>query len=158
MFGWRGCLSLFKNFTAWSFPLLFMVCDKNRFFLILYEKYQMSSCITSKIRNSDTWNRCQSWFGSHPQIREFFSYQIDQSEGSVLLHLNNHNWTHPTLYEIFVLELPSECPRIQQYAISKLLEGWSVSRYCFPRKQGPTDSSLPYSRQKPEPKRMGKII
>ena len=38
MFGWRGCLSLFKSFATQSFLLSFMACDKNWPFLILYEK------------------------------------------------------------------------------------------------------------------------
>ena len=54
MFSRRECLSLFKSFAAQSFLLSFMPCDKNWLFLILYEKYWMSSCTTGWIRNSDT--------------------------------------------------------------------------------------------------------
>ena len=49
------------------------------------------------------WVCCQSWSWSHPEIREFFSYQNDQSEAYDLLHLRNHCWTHSTLFLPFAL-------------------------------------------------------
>ena len=52
IFDWRRCLSLLKSFAA--FLLSSMACNKDWAFLILYEKYWMSSCSTSLIRNSDT--------------------------------------------------------------------------------------------------------
>ena len=58
MFGWRECLSLFKSFAIQSFFFSFITCDKNWLFFSLlvyhYEKYQMSSCTTCLIRNSNT--------------------------------------------------------------------------------------------------------
>ena len=53
MFSWRGGLSLFKSFAAWSIHLSFMACDKSWSFHILYEKCKISSCTTG-IRKSDT--------------------------------------------------------------------------------------------------------
>ena len=53
MFNWRWCLSLFKNFAAWSFLLSFTAYDKNCPFLNIW-KYWMSSCITCSIRNLNT--------------------------------------------------------------------------------------------------------
>ena len=44
MFGWRGRLSLVKILVAWSFFSSFMTCDNILPFLILYEKYRISSC------------------------------------------------------------------------------------------------------------------
>ena len=54
IFGWKGYLSLFKDFAAWSFFLSFMVCDKIVFFLNLIWKYGITSWTTCLIRNSDT--------------------------------------------------------------------------------------------------------
>ena len=60
-----GGLSLLKSFAAKSFLLSFMACNEIWPFVIMYEKYQMSSCTTCLIRNLDT---------PISLAREFFSY------------------------------------------------------------------------------------
>ena len=42
-----------EKLCSMVFILCFMACDKNRLFLILYEKYRMSSSTTCLIRNSN---------------------------------------------------------------------------------------------------------
>ena len=51
MFGWRGCLiwKAFQRSFSSSRPVI-----KNWPFLKMYEKYQISSCTTCLIKNSDT--------------------------------------------------------------------------------------------------------
>ena len=72
MFGWSGCLCLFKNFATRSFFLFFIACDKNWPFLVLNERCWASSCTICLMRKSVTpmslnidlltcWNRSQSW-------------------------------------------------------------------------------------------------
>ena len=50
----EGCFSSLKSFVSRCLLLSLITCDKNWFFLIFYEKYQMSSCTTRLIRNSNT--------------------------------------------------------------------------------------------------------
>ena len=101
MFGWRGCLSLLKSFAAQSFLLSFMACDKNWPFLILYEKYQMSSCTICLIRITLIFLTIdlidllgslsiKAWI-SPTNSGVLFSNQNDQSETSKLLYFHNHH-------------------------------------------------------------------
>ena len=53
MFGWKGCLRFFKNFLTRS-SIFQGQRKKNWSFHVLYEKYEMYSCIICLIRNSDT--------------------------------------------------------------------------------------------------------
>ena len=82
------------------FLLSFKAFDIKYTFLILNEKYRMSSCTTCLIINSDSpmlWNwlichRCQTWPGSQPHILEFFPFHNDQSKSSELPYHRNYNW------------------------------------------------------------------
>ena len=94
------------------------------------------------------------------QIRQFFSYQNDQSEASDMSYLRNQHWTHPTLFKFSVLpsdwhlnivkslhwSFQSECQAVR-HSVSKFLEEWIASKSCFSQKQWLTDSNLFHSRQ-----------
>ena len=104
MFDYRGCLSLFKSFTGCYFLCPSCLVIKKCPFLILYEKYWISSCTTCLIRKFDTPNldltcryRCQLRLASHQQIREIFSYQNEQ------VNFRNQHWTEPLLFEFSAL-------------------------------------------------------
>ena len=163
MFNWRGCLNLFKSFAAQSFYLAFMACDKNWPFLILYEKYRMSSCTICLIKDSDTpmshaiellWLVrivINSILLSQQQIQVFFSYHNDQSETVELPYQRNHHKTHHTLFESTALfsdwypniskfsywSFSADWPAFQR-AVSKFLEEYIASWCCFPHRRCPT--------------------
>ena len=119
-----------------------------------WEKYRISSWTTCLIRNLDTsmslamnlinsWDRCQLWLGSNQQIREFFSYQNNQSEVSELPYLLNYKCLVPILFVSSALSSDwhrntlksSYCSfrceyNAVQHAISTFLEDWIVSWCC----------------------------
>ena len=96
IFDWIWCLSLLKNFTVRSILLSFIDCDKNCPFLILYAKYQMSSCTTCLIRNADT---PLSLAMDLIYFLISLLIMVPTSEISELSNFLTHNWTPQTLFE-----------------------------------------------------------
>ena len=65
MFNWKGYLNFFKSFSVWGFLLSFMACDENWPFLILYEKYLMSSYQPDKkLKHTHVPGNGPDWLGS----------------------------------------------------------------------------------------------
>ena len=110
----RGCLSLFKSLQCYLRLLSFMTYDDN-LFLILYEKYWMSSCTTCQIRNPDTSMSpdinlpCRIVVNDDQDLSkdwEFF-YQNDQSEVYVLPYFSNDHWTRLSIFKPLTLSSDS---------------------------------------------------
>ena len=114
MFSWSGWLSLFKSLAEQSLLLSFIACDKNWPFFILYENYQMSSCINC-LRHSHIPGSELDWLawiviyqGLDPTNKIRSSFLIKTIRTFELPYLCNHHWTYPTFFEFFGLSLG--CP------------------------------------------------
>ena len=140
-------------------------------FLIFYEKYRMTSCTNCFTKDSDTLIFLAidlidllgslsiiAWIS--PKIRQFYSYQNDQSEVSELLYLRNHYWTHSTPFEYFVLSSdwhPNTLKSLysnfrhgcqfEEPAACKYLVKGIASWSCFPYRECPTDFYLLQNRE-----------
>ena len=112
---------------------------KNCPFLILYGKYDMSSCTTFLIRNSDTpislsiidlifWDHCHLRLGSHKRNREFFFFFSERSMWrlSCRIFVITMGLIQPSC-----CSFQCECQAVQQED-SKNLDGLIASWCCFP--------------------------
>ena len=94
IFGWRGCLCLFKSFVVWSFLLWTVIKIGSFSFCIRNSEYFHALPAWLEIQTLpcpwlwiwlNCWNRCQQQLRSHQEIRKFFSYQNDQNEASFVI-------------------------------------------------------------------------
>ena len=110
-------LEFIENFAKQSFFLYFMFCENNRPFLILYEKYQISSFTNCQIRNQDT----PKSLGSLSSL-----IRTRPTNSRVLLsERSNWNFQHDVL-----LSSPLDSYNAYQIFYPVLRLTWGVSSWC----------------------------